>query len=66
MFHGETLARAIHADRVRELDRAARERRLLTEPADPVPMQARDRRNEPMNQVAAAPCGGSAGVPART
>jgi hypothetical protein len=64
MFHGETLARAIHADRVRDLDRAARERRLLTEPADVVPMQARERRMEPATPVPAAPCGGSAGVPA--
>ena len=64
MFHGETLARAIHADRVRELDRAARERRLLTEPADVVPMQARERRIEPGTPVPAAPRGGSAGVPA--
>ena len=29
MFHSETLARVIHADRVRDLDRAAESRRLL-------------------------------------
>lgn len=64
MFHGETLARAIHADRVRDLDRAARDRRLLTRPADVVPMQPRERRTEPGAPIPAAPCGGSAGVPA--
>ena len=66
MFHGETLAKAIHADRVRDLDRVARERRLLTEPAEVMPLQARRQPVEPATTVAAAPSGGSAGVPART
>ena len=35
MFHSETLARVIHADRMRDLERAARDRRLLA-PADEV------------------------------
>jgi hypothetical protein len=30
MFHSEAVGRAIHADRVRELERAARDHRLLT------------------------------------
>ena len=30
MFHSETLARVIHADRVRDLERAAEAHRLLT------------------------------------
>jgi hypothetical protein len=29
MFHSEAVGRAIHADRVRDLERAAREHRLL-------------------------------------
>jgi hypothetical protein len=29
MFHSESLARAIHADRVREIERATRDHRLL-------------------------------------
>ena len=33
MFHSETLAWAIHTDRTRDLERTARERRLMT-PAD--------------------------------
>jgi hypothetical protein len=29
MFHSETLARVIHADRVRDMERAAKDHRLL-------------------------------------
>lgn len=64
MFHEKILARAIHADRLRDLDRAARERRLLNEPADVAPMPAREHRHQSANPAPAAPCGGSAGVPA--
>jgi len=32
MFHSEALARAIHNDRVREIERTSRERRLLQAP----------------------------------
>jgi hypothetical protein len=32
MFHSEALAKAIHADRVREIERTSRERRLLQPP----------------------------------
>jgi len=32
MFHSEALARAIHDDRVREIERTSRERRLLQAP----------------------------------
>jgi hypothetical protein len=37
MFHSPTVAQAIHADRVRDLERAARERRLLFLSGEPVP-----------------------------
>ena len=36
MFLSEMLARQIHAVRVRDLERAATQRRLLAEPIDPV------------------------------
>ena len=64
MLHGETLARAIHADRVRDLDRAARERRMLAGPADVMPAKLGRRALEPARAAPAAPCGESAGVPA--
>ena len=32
MFHSEALAKAIHDDRVREIERTSRERRLLQAP----------------------------------
>ena len=63
MFFSETLARVIHADRVRDLERAARDHRLLAA-NDPEPER------EPAAKVRVAPaakqsaCGDSAGVPA--
>ena len=36
MFLSETVARAIHADRVREIERTTRERRLLDAASEPV------------------------------
>ena len=36
MFHSETLARVIHADRVRDLERAAEAHRLLAATDDEV------------------------------
>ena len=64
MFHSETLARAIHADRVRDLERAARDHLLLVAP-DPV---AEPVRSESLRQVAEtrrpAARGGSAGATA--
>jgi hypothetical protein len=32
MFHSEALAKAIHDDRIREIERTSRERRLLQAP----------------------------------
>ena len=64
MFFSETVARAIHADRVRDLERAARERRLLAANEDETVARV------PATPVAALPatkrsgCGDSAGVPA--
>ena len=63
MFHSETMARVIHADRVRDLERAAHNRRLLAAIDSPVPIPPVDRR-----PITATPArsgrGGSAGVPA--
>jgi hypothetical protein len=64
MLHSETIARIIHADRVRDLERAARDHRLLAPAVEPVT----DR--QPINrpQVVPAPArsarGDSAGLPA--
>jgi hypothetical protein len=64
MFHSETLGRAIHADRVRDLERAAREHRLLAASAD----ERFDRPPEVRIQAVASAkrpaCGDSAGQPA--
>lgn len=62
MFHSETLARVIHADRVRDLERGAEAQRLLA-PADVVaptePPQAVDaaesRATPPASRLASAP-----------
>jgi len=64
MLHSETIARIIHADRMRDLERAARDRRLLAPPDELVT----DR--QPINRPRLAPatgrnaCGDSAGLPA--
>jgi hypothetical protein len=64
MLHSETIARVIHADRVRDLERAARDHRLLA-PADEL---VTDR--QPINRPRVSPatgrnaCGDSAGLPA--
>ncbi|MEA2519142.1 MAG: hypothetical protein QOF49_1222 [Chloroflexota bacterium] len=64
MFHSETLARVIHADRVRDLERTSTERRLLTA-ADPIGNGRREpatrRGVEPSRPIARD---GSAGVTA--
>ena len=64
MFHSETLAWAIHADRVRDLERKAREHRLLVAADEPVaPAQAVSR--APIAAPTKRPaCGDSAGLPA--
>ncbi|HET7028911.1 MAG TPA: hypothetical protein VFI34_00240 [Candidatus Limnocylindrales bacterium] len=36
MFLSESIVRAIHADRVREIERATRERRLVEAASEPV------------------------------
>ena len=38
MFHSMTLARAIQADRVREIERSMTARRLLAPAIDPLPV----------------------------
>ena len=64
MFLSETVAQAVHADRVRDLERAARDRRLLAADDEVVS------RPEPQNRIRVAPatsrpaCSDSAGQPA--
>ena len=41
MFHSMTLARAIQADRVREIERSMTARRLLAPAIDPLPVLGR-------------------------
>lgn len=74
MFHLETLARTIHADRVRDMERAATERRLLApdddavEPTRPFVARSTLTRTAPPRLAAVgsgartAPCDGSAGI----
>jgi len=63
MFPSETLARAIHADRVRDLERAARNHRLLAARDDqPAGQPAASARFAPATKRPA--CGDSAGQPA--
>lgn len=76
MFHLETLARTIHADRVRAMERAAKERRLLAPDDDatdaPGPAVARSTLTRSATHGLAdsgsvartAPCDGSARIPA--
>jgi hypothetical protein len=49
MFPSEAVARVIHAERVRDLERAARERRMLA--------PAEDQRPEPLVRVPSEPAG---------
>ena len=70
MLHSETIARIIQADRERDLERAARERRLLTPTDEPIlrrepaigPWVAPSSRRDPSTSRGA--CGDSAGLPA--
>jgi hypothetical protein len=65
MFLSQTVAQAIHADRVRDLERVSRERRLMTANDENV-----SRGSEPAHRVRIATtanrpaCDGSAGQPA--
>jgi hypothetical protein len=64
MQHSELFLRAVYTDRVRDLERAARDRRLMA-PADE-PVQNRLPVTQPRVAPATGrnPCGDSAGVPA--
>ncbi len=76
MFHLKTLARTIHADRIRDMERAAHDRRLLAPDDEAVaaagPVVVRSTRTRPTNGglipggsvTRPAPCDGSAGIPA--
>jgi hypothetical protein len=64
MFHSETVIRAIHADRVRDLERAARDHRMLAE-GDPEPARRPAAAAVQATPAARSACGGStSGQPA--
>jgi len=67
MFPSETLSRLIHADRVRNLERAAEGHRLLAAARESTPETPQASAVPGRKSVAAVPCppatrGGSAGV----
>lgn len=64
MFHSEVLARAIHTDRVRDLERAARDRRLINGSTEPVLASLSTTFVRPVPVARRNPCGDSANVPA--
>ena len=64
MFPLVTLARTIHADRVRDLERAARNRRLMAAAADETPSITSTRADPPSPIVRRTARGDSANVPA--
>jgi hypothetical protein len=64
MFQSETLFRAIHADRIRDLERAARDHRMLLEDQDPVPTTLSVARVRVSPAAKRPACGDSAGLPA--
>jgi hypothetical protein len=64
MFLSETVVRAIHADRMRDLERAARNHRLLADAAENAPAREVAPAVRVANPTKQAACGDSAGVPA--
>ena len=60
----EVVARAIHADRMRDLERAARDHRYLAAAADQAPARDAVGVVRTATPTKPAPCGDSAGVPA--
>jgi hypothetical protein len=64
MFDSETLGRVIHADRVRDLERAARDHRLLSAAADERFDRPSDVRVQAIPSAKRPACGDSAGQPA--
>lgn len=67
MFHSDTMARVIHADRARDLERAAREHRMLLVEADEPGEPARPTliQGSPVTPPVSRPArGDSAGFPA--
>jgi hypothetical protein len=64
MFHSEMLARTVHADRVRDLERAARDHRLISGSTDPVPASLSTTFIRPVPVARRNPCGDSANAPA--
>ena len=64
MFLSQTVAQVIHADRVRDLERAARERRLLTANDEIVAQPVVTDRVRTAQAATRPACGGSAGQPA--
>ena len=63
MLHSLTVAQAIHADRVRDLERAARDRRLLDGSSVPVGPSLPASFVRPGPVARRNPCGASANAP---
>jgi hypothetical protein len=64
MFQSETLAWAIHADRIRDLERVARERRMLAASDDSRPAQRPVVTERATTSTGRPACGDSANAPA--
>jgi hypothetical protein len=64
MFHSEMLGRAIHADRIRDLERAARDHRLLAAVSDARLDREPDVRVTTVTSAKRAASGDSVGQPA--
>ena len=64
MLHSETIARTIHSDRVRDLERAARDRRLLAAADEPVSERQPASRSRVAPATGRGACGDSVGLPA--
>jgi hypothetical protein len=63
MLHSLTVAQAIHADRVRDLERAARDRRLLDANEAPAASNLPASFVRPVPVARRNPCGDAANAP---
>jgi hypothetical protein len=64
MLHSEMFLRAVYADRVRDLERAARDRRLMAAADEPVPERQPSSRQRVVPSTGQGARGDSAGQPA--
>jgi hypothetical protein len=63
MLHSETFARAVHADRMRDLEREAKARLLLAPVEPPAPLRITQQAPRTSPTIGRGPCADSAGVP---